>query len=92
MTYILSRVTHGTDLYLSCVVADELTRVPLSSRLYRSRPVPAAYYVDGYQKARAFIVTERPATAATDALWRIAWEQGVTGIVLIGTLEVRRTR
>ncbi|XP_043208829.1 tyrosine-protein phosphatase 99A-like, partial [Amphibalanus amphitrite] len=65
----------------------QLTRVAVSSRLYRSRAVPAAYYVDGYQKARAFIVTERPAAGAADVLWRIAWEQGVTGMVIIGTLE-----
>ena len=68
---------------------DHLTRVPLTSRRYRGRPAPAAFFVDGYQRARAFIVTERPTAATSDALWRIAWEQGVTGAVLIGTLEVR---
>ena len=58
---------HPTTPGIEClylVAADQLTRVPLSSRAYRGRPVPAAYYVDGYQKARAFIVTERPARPA----------------------------
>ncbi|XP_037087917.1 tyrosine-protein phosphatase 99A-like [Pollicipes pollicipes] len=54
---------------------------------YRNRPVPAAYFVDGYQRSRAFIVTERPGAAACDALWRLAWEQGVTTVVLIGVLQ-----
>ena len=80
------RLTRRPDL------PDQLTRVGVSSRLYRSRPVPAAYYVDGYQKARAFIVTERPTAGACDAVWRLAWEQGVTGLVVIGTLEVRAGR
>ncbi|XP_037087652.1 tyrosine-protein phosphatase 99A-like [Pollicipes pollicipes] len=67
-------------------------RVPIASRLYRHRPTPAAYYVDGYQRARAFIVTDRPSAASHDALWRLVWEQGVTTLVLIGTLEPKGGR
>ncbi|XP_037087918.1 tyrosine-protein phosphatase 99A-like [Pollicipes pollicipes] len=63
------------------------TWVPIASQRYRNRPVPAAYFVDGYQRSRAFIVTERPGAAACDALWRLAWEQGVTTVVLIGVLQ-----
>ncbi|XP_037071436.1 tyrosine-protein phosphatase 99A-like [Pollicipes pollicipes] len=66
-----------------------LTRVPITSRLYRGKAHPEAYFVDGYQRVRAFIVMQRPVAATRDALWRLVWEQGVRIIVLMGPLQVR---
>ncbi|XP_043222795.1 tyrosine-protein phosphatase 99A-like [Amphibalanus amphitrite] len=63
------------------------TRVSVSSRQYRSKPQPAAYLVDGYRRAGAFLVSERPRATTRDALWRLVWEQRVRTVVLMGPLQ-----
>ena len=71
--------------------AGRMSWVPLPSRLYRGRavPVPPVYHVDGYRRARAFIVTERPGPgASSDGFWRLLWERAVTTAVSIGANQV----
>ena len=45
--------------------------------------------MDGYRRARAFLVTERPGPGAPcDGFWRLVWEQGVVTVVIIGSYQV----
>ena len=80
---------HPLPLSPPLCFSDQPAPVPLRSRVYRGRPVPAVYAVDGYRRARAFLVTRRPAVSEYDALWGLVWEQGVHAAVLVGSLAVR---
>ncbi|KAF0303072.1 Tyrosine-protein phosphatase 99A [Amphibalanus amphitrite] len=87
-------LTDETQTKLVEQVDGRMMRVPLPSRLYRARTalVPPAYHVDGYRRARAFIVTERPGPGtSSEGFWRLIWDQGVTTTVSIGAYQASVT-
>lgn len=76
---------------LDLFISDDHTRVPL-------RPLPGqkkaieyvnANYIDGYEKARAYIGTQGPLPSTFDTFWRMVWEQRVHIIVMITNLVER---
>eukprot|EP00095_Tigriopus_kingsejongensis_P008769 maker-scaffold151_size306168-snap-gene-2.8 protein:Tk08769 transcript:maker-scaffold151_size306168-snap-gene-2.8-mRNA-1 annotation:"unnamed protein product" len=75
------------------VIAFDHSRVQL-------RPLPGqkrgeyvnANYIDGFQRARAYIATQGPLPATFDSFWRLVWEQKVKVLVMITNLVERGQR
>ena len=71
---------------------DDHTRVPLRSLPGQKRACLEyvnANYIDGYDKARAYIGTQGPLPSTFDTFWRMVWEQRVHIIVMITNLVER---
>ncbi|XP_076008083.1 receptor-type tyrosine-protein phosphatase H-like isoform X2 [Genypterus blacodes] len=52
-----------------------------------------ANYMPGYSRSREFIAAQGPLPTTVDDFWRMAWEQSVTGIIMVtNCLENGRTK
>ncbi len=49
-----------------------------------------AYYVDGFQRSRAYIAVPYPIQSNQDAFWRMIWEHRVKVVVLITGQEKKQ--
>lgn len=81
-------INHVDDVW-----ADDHTRVQLLScgggQTKKGQDYVNANYIDGWQRARAYIGTQGPLPPTFDGFWRMVWEQRVSIVVMITNLVER---
>lgn len=80
-------------LLFTLLLLDDHTRVQLLScgggPPKKGQDYVNANYIDGWQKARAYIGTQGPLPPTFDGFWRMVWEQRVSIVVMITNLVER---
>lgn len=79
--------------FFFCFYTDDHTRVQLLScgggPPKKGQDYVNANYIDGWQRARAYIGTQGPLPPTFDGFWRMVWEQRVSIVVMITNLVER---